>query len=591
MTVSPLKRLQILQAAEFERWGIRTICINEDTPSDTNLWDKIRDGYFQHLIVQPEQLRTHQGHLPRLARLLSVPRFVKTIARVHIDEAHNHYTAGLPLYGLPPFRPAWGALNELKMRLPKGTPFQALSGTFPPHIKAALIEHLNFDPNTLVSLKLSSNRPNTIYATHQIVGNLKDFRNLDFLVCIPFKPLLKAIVFHDDTQQCADAATYHDSRLPPELQNTGLIRHYHGGMSKEYLTNVYNDFSKEGGVCQILHATEGASTVTSTGKLSGCLFNLIMQGLDVPHIVAVIDYGLPQKKNTSIQRGGRCGRRGQLSVYLVMAELWAYTISLDSVSLDSTDPDRPISGRLLKNSNKSARAGLAMVLYVRSKTCLRKQIRDYLADVSSIALEISKGWCCDRSYPDQPELCFDKRTFFPGRFIYTDETGAIYAGDVDEVDRVHLNPPKGKKRKAKGPPNRKLEYRGPLQDRLRNWLALTHDSDKLRAVRPASFILDTKGIKKLAAVHPSRMTSVAQVITTLEETDEWAAEWGGMVLSIIETFDKEMARLPRKKAQKRGTPEDTTRAEKRPRQDGQVLVELNTNVRRSTRLNAKKWIQ
>ncbi|KAJ7233634.1 P-loop containing nucleoside triphosphate hydrolase protein, partial [Mycena rebaudengoi] len=96
MTVSPLKRLQILQAAEFERWGIRTIYINEDTPSDTNLWDKIRDGYFQHLIVQPEQLRTHQGHLPRLARLLSVPRFVKTIARVHIDEAHNHYTAGLP---------------------------------------------------------------------------------------------------------------------------------------------------------------------------------------------------------------------------------------------------------------------------------------------------------------------------------------------------------------------------------------------------------------------------------------------------------------------------------------------------------------
>ncbi|KAJ7254872.1 P-loop containing nucleoside triphosphate hydrolase protein, partial [Mycena rebaudengoi] len=413
MTVSPLKRLQILQAAEFERWGIRTICINEDTPSDTNLWDKIRDGYFQHLIVQPEQLRTHQGHLPRLARLLSVPRFVKTIARVHIDEAHNHYTAGLPLYGLPPFRPAWGALNELKMRLPKGTPFQALSGTFPPHIKAALIEHLNFDPNTLVSLKLSSNRPNTIYATHQIVGNLKDFRNLDFLVSIPFKPLLKAIVFHDDTQQCADAATYHDNRLPPELQNTGLIRHYHGGMSKEYLTNVYNDFSKEDG------------------------------GLDVPHIVAVIDYGLPQKKNTSIQRGGRCGR-----LYLVMAELWAYTISLNSVSLDSADPDRPISGRLLKNSNKSARAGLAMVLYVRSKTCLRKQIRDYLADVSSIALEISKGWCCDRSHPDQPELCFDKRTFFPGRFIYTDETGAIHAGDVDEADRVHLNPPKGKKRKA-----------------------------------------------------------------------------------------------------------------------------------------------
>ncbi|KAJ7835721.1 hypothetical protein B0H14DRAFT_2227305, partial [Mycena olivaceomarginata] len=58
------------------------------------------------------------------------------------------------------FRPSWGTLNELRIRLTKGTPFQALSATFPPHIKSAVIENLNFDPKSLVSLALSCNRPN-----------------------------------------------------------------------------------------------------------------------------------------------------------------------------------------------------------------------------------------------------------------------------------------------------------------------------------------------------------------------------------------------------------------------------------------------
>jgi hypothetical protein len=214
--------------------------------------------------VQPEQLKSFKGHLPRLARLLHIPQFVKSIARVHVDEAHFHFTAGLPHYGLPAFRPSWGALNELRIRLPKGVPVQALSATLPPHIKSAIIEHLNFDPNTFISLKLSCNRPNIVYATHRIVGTLSDFRNLDFLISIPFTPLLKVLVFHDDTQQTADATAYLDKRLPVELRNKGIVRHYHGGMSKAYLTQVFDDFSNDNGVCRILNGTEGISTVHSS---------------------------------------------------------------------------------------------------------------------------------------------------------------------------------------------------------------------------------------------------------------------------------------------------------------------------------------
>ncbi|KAJ7435585.1 P-loop containing nucleoside triphosphate hydrolase protein [Mycena galericulata] len=493
VTISPLKRLQILQAAEFERWGIRVACINEDTPNDATLWERIRDGYFQHLIVQPEQLRLFQGHLPRLARLLNVPRFIKSIARVHVDEAHNHF---------------------MVMEFPRSGRLQALSGTFPPHIKTAVLNHLNFDPKTLVSLKLSSNRPNTVYATHRIVGSLKGFRNLDFLISIPFTKVIKCVIFHDDTQQSADAASHLDARLPPNLRNTGLVRHYHGGISNDYLTQVFDHFSNPNGACKILSATEGVST-----------------GLDVEDVLAVVDYGLPQEKTKALQRGGRCGRRGQLSVYLVMAEPWVYTASMESVLPDSTDPDRPISGRLDKNAKKT-RPG---------RSC-DDSIQKYLDDVSANAPAISTEWCCDRVHPERPHLRFDICTFFPGRFLYTDDTGAIFAGDVDEEDRVHLNPPKRRKRKAKGVPNRKVVSRAPIQRLLEDWLRRAHAADPLRAVRPASFILDAKAIKTLVTVHQDRMTSVDHVVAALEETEEWGLSWGQEVFAAIAAFDEERRR-------------------------------------------------
>jgi hypothetical protein len=123
---------------------------------------------------------------------------------------------------------------------------------------------LLFDEDNLVSIKLTSNRPNIVYATHPIVGVLSDMRNLDFLVPVPYPAgwvMPKTVVFHDDTDLATDGAAYHERRLPEELQRKDLVAHYHGGMSKEYLTLTYDDFKDPEGKCRILHATEGASTV------------------------------------------------------------------------------------------------------------------------------------------------------------------------------------------------------------------------------------------------------------------------------------------------------------------------------------------
>ncbi|KAJ7864092.1 hypothetical protein B0H14DRAFT_3862637 [Mycena olivaceomarginata] len=432
------------------------LCVAENLPpSFSDLRGQtIRNGDFQHLIVQPEQLKMFQGHLP----------FAKTIARVHIDEVHNHVLAGLPHYGLPAFRPAWGSLNEFRLRLPKGVPFQALSGTLPPHIKTAVEDHLNFNPTKFLSLKLCSNRPQHNFMLHIGSSALSNFHNLNFLVSNPFTFVRKVVVFHDDTHQCTDATSYVDKLLPVHLQNSGL-------------------------------------------------------GLDVPDIDAVIDYGCPQKKPTSQQRAGRAGRRGKVAVYLVMAEPWVYTASLDAVDPNGTDPDRPISGRLVKDAKKPQRAGLAMILYVRSTVCLREMIHRYLADNSPEALAISTEWCCDLNHPGHPSKQFDKRTFFPGRFIYSGDNGAIYAGDHDETD---------------------LSDQDELENRLQLWLETAHASDPLRSVRPPTFILPPKSIKALATVHPTRIQSIAQVVSTIQETQEREEEWGAKVFAIISTYDLEL---------------------------------------------------
>ncbi|KAF8134555.1 hypothetical protein EV363DRAFT_1078224, partial [Boletus edulis] len=60
---------------------------------------------FNNLVVSPEQLSMFNGHLPRLARLIQQDRsFATRIRRVHIDEAHNIYIAGVSHHGEAAFR-------------------------------------------------------------------------------------------------------------------------------------------------------------------------------------------------------------------------------------------------------------------------------------------------------------------------------------------------------------------------------------------------------------------------------------------------------------------------------------------------------
>jgi superfamily II DNA helicase RecQ len=111
-------------------------------------------------------------------------QFQKHIAQVIVDEAHNVHTAGLPHYSLDTFRPAWGCLDKLKAILPQSVCWMLLSATFPLHIRATVEKKImcqGFD-----AIHITSNRPNTVYATHEVLNNIEDLQNYNCFVASPF---------------------------------------------------------------------------------------------------------------------------------------------------------------------------------------------------------------------------------------------------------------------------------------------------------------------------------------------------------------------------------------------------------------------
>ncbi|KAH9069630.1 P-loop containing nucleoside triphosphate hydrolase protein [Lactarius deliciosus] len=322
LILSPLKRLQMTQESDFNsRYGILTVVINEDTPREDawwteNVWDgKERcPGRARLLIVTVEQLfKSREGHFSRLALLVRNLWFQKHVVRMFVDEAHNVYTAGLSLYGLDAFRPAWGRLDELKAILPRSVRWTMLSATFPPHIRATVEKKLlrpGYD-----AIHITSNRPNTVYATHEVINNINDLQNYECFLMSPFsmRSQPRVLIFVDKKELACQIATHLDSCLPVEYRDKGIVRHYHSTMSQRYLQLTHSAFMESTGTCRILVATSGQSV-----------------GVDFPDVKIVCTAGLPGSMVDVLQRGGRALRNSDDdALFVIFYEPWVHDISLD----------------------------------------------------------------------------------------------------------------------------------------------------------------------------------------------------------------------------------------------------------------------
>lgn len=230
-----------------------------------NVWDLKRrtPGRARLLIVTVEQLfKSREGHLPRLSLILRNQYFQKHIVRVIVDEAHNIYTAGLPHYGLDAFRPSWGRLDELRAVLPDHVHWMFLSATLPPHIRRTIEKKL-LQPG-FTAIHVTSNRPNTMYATHEVINNIEDVQNYECFLACPFyvESQPRVLIFVDNIELACRITKHLDSCLPTEHRGRGIIKYYHSKMSQAYLQVTHEAFTTHNGKCRVLVATSSQSVVS-----------------------------------------------------------------------------------------------------------------------------------------------------------------------------------------------------------------------------------------------------------------------------------------------------------------------------------------
>ncbi|KAJ7190029.1 hypothetical protein GGX14DRAFT_580190 [Mycena pura] len=292
--LSDAAALQMMQVTDFlTKFGISTVAINEDTPNCPVLWSAISEG----------KVSLHHGHLPRMARLLHDHKFVSRVSAVTVDECHNIYVVGSTANGRTPFRPSYGALPQLRIRLGTTTAWSFLSATVPAHSMA-------IGPNAII-IRVSINRPNLICARHVLIGTRGNLRNLDLIIPPNFHPPMripKLVVFHGNKAETATARQHVNSLLPKAFQNLGIVRHYHADMSPEYLEDVYASFADPDGMCLILHATAGAGE---------------------------------------------------------MIEPWVLEIDTSEMGMDANDPDRPLSDAALEEVGSLPQGKIGQVGYKR----------------------------------------------------------------------------------------------------------------------------------------------------------------------------------------------------------------------------------
>ncbi|KAF8233695.1 hypothetical protein L208DRAFT_1265478 [Tricholoma matsutake] len=96
------------------------------------------------------------------------------------------------------------------------------------------------------------------------------------------------------------------------------------------------------------------------------------------------------------------------------------------------------------------------------------------------------------------------------------------------------------KPKRKRPTYRPTKDWPALDSRLVSWLKSVHENDPLRGVRAMYDILSHQKHVKLVRTSSKSIRSPEDIVTLLEETNEWGKEWAGPLAELVMTYNVEL---------------------------------------------------
>jgi hypothetical protein len=366
------------------------------------------------------------------------------------------------------------------------------------------------DEDSYEHIRLSSNRPNTIYWTHEATGSLANFSNVNFVLppgttVDALSTMHQVVIFYDDVDGCDRLAEYLDSHLPGPLRHTGIVRHYHSEMSDRYLKKTLECF--ESGECKVLVGTSGVAT-----------------GLNLRGLVVAIVYGVTRDVASLLQRGGRVGRTEEAeALVLIIYESWIRTTDIPlslSNPLSLPNPDQAlIAVPTDKKPTKQQRTGVTVYHLCRdSALCLRQFFHpQYLNDTSEQALSVTASVCCSGSE------CVGSTAFDPSSF---------FLGQIGKPVQAHEKITRKEPSLTRPKTNAKM-----LKTSLENWVK-KHRSFGASMVMGMTWVLDSKGIKTLSKADPALFDGPEAVTSILKETDEFKETYAIEIWEVIKNHNQ-----------------------------------------------------
>lgn len=318
IVVSPLIALMEDQVTKLNSMGIPAVALNSNTPSNSDLWQRSRDGEFALIYMSPERLMMWLEVLQEMHEY-------DIICMVAFDESHMISEWGHN------FRPDYRQVCAVREQFPT-IPLMALTATATNNVAEDIMKVLGL--NNPLKLKTTANRINLAYSflpktnleqdlTKEMIGN---------------NPCIVYCMKRDDTE-----------RISKHLNSIGICsRFYHAGLSSEEKTKIHHDFLRD------------------TIPVIVCTIAFGM-GIDKADIGTIIHYGVPQSLEEYQQQTGRAGRDGSQARCVLF---WnAKDLSTGSFLAQ-------------KQENKSNAIEMfgAMKKLIKTKHCRRKVILEYFGE-------------------------------------------------------------------------------------------------------------------------------------------------------------------------------------------------------------------
>lgn len=243
-------------------------------------------------------------------------KFTSRLFNITFDEGHC-----ISQWGGDDFRPEYKKTQMLRWLLPDHVRFHIASATMPPLILDDVRTILGICEDTIEYVRLSNDRPNIHFMVAEMQYSVKSMHDLDRILKLdPEHPPPKFMVFSNKRKEAERLAKKYRAELPPELRHK--IVWFHSGMSREFKEDMMEKL-RRGEIWGIV-CTDAAGMVCGNTRITCNLKNRpLCQGLDIPDIELVIQWGYTASLCTLFQRLGRAARNAGIEatgVYLVEQE-------------------------------------------------------------------------------------------------------------------------------------------------------------------------------------------------------------------------------------------------------------------------------